>query len=200
VAVETPIVLVFNEAITPQNMGTDPPSSLGTVFELQATAGAGTAPLPLPVASLLSDGHVLVLFSPVSLPVGATFDIVMKDTAKIVDRTGQAMARPANGVVGTLTTNATPADAPSVLATWPADQEDGVSTTPEIVVVFDRPVDESTVNDASFQVLVDDDDPPFDALPEPLLVGGVAQDTRVFCGAARAAACPPPWARACTSP
>jgi hypothetical protein len=123
---------------------------------------------------------VLVLFSPVSLPVGATFDIVMKDTAKIVDRTGQAMARPANGVVGTLTTNATPADAPSVLATWPADQEDGVSTTPEIVVVFDRPVDESTVNDASFQVLVDDDDPPFDALPEPLLVGGVAQDTRVF--------------------
>jgi hypothetical protein len=57
--VHAPIVIFFSESMAPRNVGTTPPSGLGSVFQLQSQLGAM---VPLPGAFLVGDGRVLVLF------------------------------------------------------------------------------------------------------------------------------------------
>lgn len=175
--VTTPIVLVFSESMAPSNFGTTPPSGLGSAFELQSTLGQM---IPLPIAALVGDGRVLVLFPPGDLVPDTTFNIVLKEMAKLADRTGQSLVPPANGLVGTFTTAAQPTVLPRVLAAWPREGATNQSATTEIVVVFDRKLDAGTVDASSFDVVVDGNPPIFDPPPTPLLLGGIVTDTRVF--------------------
>lgn len=176
-AVTTPIVLVFTETMVPRNFGSTTPSGLGTAFELQSALGQQ---VPLPIASLVGDGRVLVLLPPTDLPPDTTFDIVLRDTAKLADLTGQSLTVPANRLVGSFTTAAVETTTPRVVFAWPRGGTANQSATTEIVVVFDREMNEGTVDATSFEVLVDDLPPAFDPDPTALGLGGPLSDSRVF--------------------
>jgi len=176
-AVTSPIVLVFSETMVPRNFGTTTPSGLGSAFELQSAVGQQ---VPLPVAALVGDGRVLVLLPPTDLAPDTTYDIVLRDTATLSDLSGQSLTVPANRLVGSFTTAAVETNTPRVVLAWPRGASVNQSATPEIVVVFDREMNEGTVDSTSFDVLVDDAPPTFDPDPAPLGLGGFLSDTRVF--------------------
>jgi hypothetical protein len=177
VDVNTPIVLLFSESMSPINVGTTPPSGLGTAFELQPTTGGV---VPLPVATLIGDGRMLVLLPPVALQANTTYNIVLRSTASLADRTGQGFVEPVRGLIGSFTTAATPSAAPKVLASWPQTAATNQSDTGEIVVAFERALNPTTVDSSSFDVTVDGNPPTFDPSPRPLTLGGIATDARVF--------------------
>ncbi|MFN0008906.1 MAG: Ig-like domain-containing protein [Planctomycetota bacterium] len=176
-SVTTPIVLLFTETMVPLNFGTATPSGLGSAFELQSAVGPQ---VPLPVASLVGDGRVLVLLPPTDLRPDTTYDIVLRDTAVLSDLSGQSLAVPANRLLGSFTTAALETDTPRVVFAWPRGASVNQSATTEIVVVFDREINPATVDDTSFEVLVNDLPPTFDPVPTALGFGGPLSDSRVF--------------------
>jgi hypothetical protein len=176
--VTTPIVLVFSESMSPRNYGTTPPSGLGTAFKLESTLGAS---IPLPAAALVGDGKVLVLFPPADLMPDTTYNIVLSEMSQVADRTGQSLVTASNGLIGGFTTLAAPTALPRLLAAFPRQGGTNQSTTPEIVAVFDRRLDEQSVDGNSFVVEVDGAPPLFDPPPTPLVLGGgLVTETRVY--------------------
>lgn len=165
----TPIVVVFSEAMSP--------ATLGSVFQLEQV-GFGT--LPLSATALIGDGRVLVLFPIQELTASAEYRLKFRENGTLGDRTGQAVVRPDDDVVGSFTVAAEPPEGPSVLLTYPENAEAGLPATTEIDVVFTRAIDASTVDDLTFLVEVDGAPPPFDGDAVPVQVGGVQSDTRAF--------------------
>jgi hypothetical protein len=169
----TPIVLVFSEAVA----GANP----GTAFQLVGDDGITT--LPIAASSVVGDGRVLVLY-PVpgngGLTLGAGFSLTLRDGQQLVDRNGQALQAPSGGSFGSFSIASAEPALPRVVATHPGDLSVNNPTTSEIVVVFSRPLDELTVDDASFIVKIDGQDPPFDPDPAAVSLAGVQTDTRVW--------------------
>lgn len=166
---KSPIVIVFSEAMSN--------ATLGFAYELEQV---GFGSQPLLATTLVGDGRVLVMFPQVPLTLGAQYRVFYRENATVGDRTGQAIVRPGDGVVGTFTVaNEAPA-APSVVLTYPNDMEAGLPTTTEITVVFSRPMDATTVNEESFVVEVGGMPAEFPDTAEPVTLSGLVTDTRCF--------------------
>lgn len=165
----TPIVLRFSESMSSGN--------LNIAFELvQDQFGA----IPLQGASLLGDGHLLCLFPIAALTASSTYTVRFREGIVVSDRTGQAVVVPPDRIVGTFTVADAEAEAPELVATWPPDLGVDLSTTSEIVAVFSRPLDSGSVVDASWVVEVEGAAPASDPAPQPVVLGGVVTDTRVW--------------------
>jgi len=165
----TAIAIVFSEAMSN--------ATLGFAYELDQV---GFGAVPLGATALVGDGRVLVLFPITALTLGAQYRVSYRDTATVGDRTGQAIMRPSDGVVGLFTVASVAPLAPSVILSYPSDMETGLPTTTELTVVFSRPMDATTVNNASFVVETGGMPPEFDDAASPVVLSGVVQDTRCF--------------------
>ena len=186
VAPSSPIVLVFNESMNED--------SLEGAFEIIPIAGnIVMPPLTNVGAFLVGAGRVLVLVPETDLDVG---NYVVQAAATVgssgggpnqgapeqpTDLTGQRLDHAIGEQLGQgFTVTSPPAVTPSVVMTWPRDGDSTASETPDVVVVFDRAIDDTTVNDSSFGVTIDGMDPAFDPAPMPLGVPGGGTETRVY--------------------
>lgn len=174
----TPVMLVFTETMQEE--------SLDGAFELRPLLGGGTVGPPvLGLASaLVSDGRVLLLFPPP--PDGlepGDYQLRRAQDGTPVDVTGQALGLAAGQVLASFNVTATPPAAPRLLATFPLDDALDQSATSEIVVVFDRAVQQSSVDAGSFSVEVEGVPPSNDPPAQPVnarLGVNVVPDTRAF--------------------
>ncbi len=166
----TPILIRFNETLAPD--------TVAGAFELVPDTMVGPVMPVVLQESLVGNGRALVLLPSAPLDPG---DYVVRRTSStdVIDLTGDALALASGAEVARFTVTDTPATNPSVIGTFPAEGATGVGDTGEIVVVFDRPVLQASVTDASFSVQVNGADPASDPPPQPATVAGVA-DTRVF--------------------
>ncbi|MAB78155.1 MAG: hypothetical protein CMJ89_02270 [Planctomycetes bacterium] len=170
----TPIVIIFSESMQV--------ASLQSAFELVTLAGGVIGPgFPL-TGQLLAEGRVFVAFAPEELEIN---DYQVRPTGMPVpmDMTGQEAQLGLDPVINFTVSADAPID-PQLVANFPGDvaSTTGASETGDIVVVFDRPVDESSVDANSFVV---DDNGTILTMPviTPLTVGvppAVVTDTRVF--------------------
>lgn len=177
----TPIVLVFSESMQEE--------SLDGSFELVPILASG---LPGPAivgvsSALVSDGRVLIFFPPPGLTAGEyrlRRSSADEDDAPVpLDLTGQTLALAAGEVVTTFSVASSPPAAPKVVAIYPLEDAENQAETSELVVVFDRAVLQSSVDDGTFQVTVDDAAPAQDPLPTPVLArlgANQVSDTRAF--------------------
>ncbi len=150
---ESPIVVVFSESMNP--------GSVSNAFVVVETTTGVEVPS---TASLVGDGRVLVLFPgvggflgeepPTPLQPGSSYEVQLASDANAYDLTGQRFTD-GDGLLGSFTVASTTSAAPRVLATWPADGAIDASSLTEIVVVFDRAVDPTSVTAASMLVTVD---------------------------------------------
>ena len=179
----TPVVIVFSESMspvigtsTPPPTGVPPPAGLQSAFQLTTTNGA---PIPFSSGALTGNGRVLVLATSVALPANSTFSLVQDTGSLVADRTGQELTGPVGGLFGSFTIPAVDPTNPIVVTTWPQDQSTSQSGKTEIVVVFDRPIDPSTIDTDSFAVTVDGTPPVNNPPPHALDLGNGA-DNRVW--------------------
>lgn len=176
---KTPIALRFNESITEPD-GASTTSS----FEL-VEVGQNGIPAPFPLLftqALLADGRLLVILPSLELKPSTTYQIHVKATAKVKDLTGQLLSTSSDKLIGSFTVAATNPTDPRVLTTFPADDAKNTSWSPELVVLFDQPVESSSVTDQSWIVQVDGATPVPDPAPTALTVGSPLPltDTRVW--------------------
>lgn len=172
----TPISLRFSESMDP--------GSLTNAFQLTELGSGGFPGVPIPLTGArIADGRLLVLLPGLPLTPGATYQIQHVSGSQPRDRTGQSLVLPADLLVGSFTVAATDPTEISVLTQWPSDAAQDQSEISEIAVVFDRPIEASSITSSSWQVEVDGLAPVFDPQPTPVLVGVppfVAQDTRAW--------------------
>jgi hypothetical protein len=163
----TPIVLVFNESISP--------ASIERAFELSQAGGLPTGPAAL-ASSLVGDGRVLVLFPP-PLVAGLAYEIRWSEGTSVRDLTGSLALRPSNGVAGSFSVEAESDGVPELLLTWPLDSSTNQGTQTEIVTIFDTLLDPTSVLPTSWRVLVDGVPPAFNPSPQMLSIdtGGFGQ-------------------------
>ncbi|MSR61178.1 MAG: hypothetical protein EXS08_01855 [Planctomycetes bacterium] len=169
----TPIVIVFNESMAPRTV-------LNAV-EVVPLAGPGQPVFGL-LQQLVSDGRVLVLLPvPGSDLAAGDYSVRLGADALVTDLTGQELNRTPGAQLGAFTVATAPPVAPRLVTTFPADNATGQSETSELVTVFDRPVQASSVNVLSFDVKVGGVNPPNDPAPTVLRLGAQGiPDTRVF--------------------
>lgn len=179
----TPIVLFFSESMQAE--------SLDGTFELVPILASGLPGPAVPGVSsaLVSDGRVLIFFPPP--PTGLTAgEYRLRRTSSDeeeapvpLDLTGQTLALDSGETVTTFTVASSPPAAPKVVAIYPPDDAEAQAATTEIVVVFDRAVLQSSVDDGTFQVEVNDAPPAQDPLATPVLArlgANQVTDTRAF--------------------
>ena len=156
----SPVVITFSESMAPD--------SVEGAFELLQDDGLGGGiPLPLAGSALIGDGRVMLLVPP-PLLAGTTYTVRVADTGTPHDLTGQGLLAASTRILGTFAvTQDLPTD-PQVVMTWPPASSVDQSATTEVVVVFDRVMDPTTISDSSFQVTVDGADPAED--PEPAVL------------------------------
>lgn len=176
----TPITLRFSESMAPASLVIGNSSA----FELIELDSGGT-PTLIPVQltqSLQADGRLLVLLPLFPLQPSRSYQIRAKNESQVRDLTGQPLTLAANKVIGTFTVAATSPTNPSVLTTFPADDAANVSWTPELVVVFDQPIDATTVTDQSWKLTIDGSAPVPDPDPEPVVLANPlpGTDTRLW--------------------
>ncbi|TAJ21496.1 MAG: hypothetical protein EPO68_04630 [Planctomycetota bacterium] len=176
----TPITLRFSESMSASSLG----QSLASAFDL-IEVGANGIPSPFPVLftqSLQSDGRLLVLLPAQPLKPSTTYQIRAKADAKIKDLTGQLLVTSSDKLLGTFTVAATNPTEPRVLTTFPADDAINTSWSPELVVVFDQPIDAASVTSQSWIMQIDGADPVPDPDPTPLttLSPLPTTDTRIW--------------------
>ena len=170
---DTPIVIVFSES-----MNAD---TVLDAFELIPVDGVIQEP---PVtglsAALVGDGRMLVLL-PSSELLPRDYILRLRPGADLpTDLTSEEFERP-TGTLGSFAVSGTGPEDPSVLATFPPADSTGASDIGQIVVVFDRAMDSTSVNGASFDVLVDGEPPLADPAPQALNISGLPEpDGRVF--------------------
>ncbi|MAF64188.1 MAG: hypothetical protein CMJ84_00830 [Planctomycetes bacterium] len=158
----SPIVITFSESMAPD--------SLEGAFELLQDDGAGGGlPLPLAGSALLGDGRVVVLVPP-PLLAGTTYTLRVAETGSPHDLTGHGLLAASDRVLGTFGVALNLPTDPQIVATWPPEDTVDQSATTEVVVVFDRVMDPTTVTGSSFQVTVDGADPVEDPDPEVLVL------------------------------
>lgn len=176
IATTTPIVVVFSESMAPDSF--DDAITVQSVFD-----GVGGTGLPvLASLNLVGDGRVLVILPAFPLEPNTNYDVFVSDGAAPRDLTGQLLQTGADGLLGRFTTAGVDPATPQVVATYPADGDLGQGEGSEIVAVFDRAVDPTTVTSDSFQVLADGVDPTFDVEPTALTLAGPLplDETRVY--------------------
>lgn len=145
VASTTPITLEFSESMAL--------SSLIGSFELQQVGGFGQ-PVPLLPPALVGDGRLLVLLPAFGLAPGATYELFYREDSEVFDLLGTSLVQPGDGFIGSFTVADPDPGGLSVVTTWPRAGAMNQSETGEVVVVFDRPVNENTVTVDSIEVLV----------------------------------------------
>ena len=159
----TPVVLRFTESLSED--------SLAGAFQLRTfDTGAGSIPLPTQTV-LVGDGRLVVLVPNATMPLGTAMEVILTADANVTDLTGQRITTVGGSVLASFTTANAQSDVPSIVATYPPDGAFDQSELGEVVVVFDRDMDEGTVDDASFVVTVDGADPVFD--PAPTTASGI---------------------------
>jgi hypothetical protein len=101
----------------------------------------------------------------------------------VLDLTGQELDVAGGAQLGNFSVVDPPADEPKLVATFPRDGAINQGESTQIVAVFDRPVEENSVDGISFDVKVAGADPPNDPIATPIVVEagttGV-EDTRAF--------------------
>jgi len=175
----TPIVLRFNESIAPQSV-------IGAFDLIAVDSGLGGTGLPVPLfpPALIGDGRMLVLLPAAKLQGDKTYELHLRENAKVFDLTGTPLQLPDNGLLGSFGVAAEDPDGVKLVATWPPDNSSEQSRTTEIAVVFDRKVVPETVNIHSFAVTVGGQTPaqnPSPTAAEFAAASGVsAPDTRAW--------------------
>ncbi len=160
----TPVVVVFSESISP--------ASINGAFELNPIGGGlgggdlggGDLGGNTLEGTLVGDGRVLVLF-PGALIADTEYELVWASGSSIRDLTGSLALRPSDGVVGSFKVDADPGVAPELVMTWPLDGATGQSPLTEVVTIFDRVIDPTSVLPSSWRVLVDGLAPTHNPLP-----------------------------------
>lgn len=156
IATTTPIAIVFSESMAQ--------STLASAFQI-AIAGTGQG---IPVSATLSaDGRVAVLIPTVALQADTDYEVGWRDNALITDLQGSKLARPSDGIVGTFSTAATDPTAPRIVMTFPPDNATGQGLSPEVLVLFDRPVN---VTAPSWVVRVGNNPPAENPAPTALTI------------------------------
>lgn len=164
----SPIVVVFSESMAP--------SGLANAFQLQSLSGV---PAPITTA-LIGDGRVLVLLPVQPLTAGEQYTLGYNTNATVQDRNGQPLVIPTNTELVSFTVADTNSNTPKLVTTWPLDGALAQGAKGELIAVFDRPLDATTLDPTSFRVLVDGAVP--SPNPEPVvltLAGGLQTETRV---------------------
>ncbi|MEX1025349.1 MAG: hypothetical protein WD226_09750 [Planctomycetota bacterium] len=179
VAATTPIVVIFDETVDP--------STLDGALEAR-NVGVGTMgpPIPLTRRGTFGGGRVFVL-DRLTLPglgdayTPGSYEVRFTPDASIVDITGQELAD-GGALLTTFSVVATPPAAPVLLTAYPLPDSEGASDVPELLFVFDRPMDAATVDADSIEIEVDGVDPAFDPDPAVLVLSplGPVLDPRVF--------------------
>lgn len=168
----SPVVIVFSESLNPQT------ALDGFVVERADGMPSGGGP----ATALVGDGRVLIIFPSLPLAPATQYVIRFDEDAEVTDLTGEPVTQPVDGEIATFSTIAVPANQPALVMSYPAANASSQSELGEIITVFDRQLDDVTVNAESFVVGLSDQvlEPP--TAPEPLLVEdlGSFQDTRVY--------------------
>ncbi|MEZ5978217.1 MAG: Ig-like domain-containing protein [Planctomycetota bacterium] len=153
----SPVVLRFSESLAP--------SSVSGAFVINRVDTTGIS-IPLPTTALVvGDGRLVVLTSQAGLTPSTDYEVGLTANAAVRDVTGQPFQFASGALLTSFTTAATNSDEIGVVATFPPDNAFDQSETGEIVVVFDRPLDETTVTGDSWVVKVDGSDPTIDPVP-----------------------------------
>lgn len=173
-AATTPIVVFFSESMAPESLE-------NSVVIAPLFGGIPSPPLGGIAQVLTGDGRVLVLL-PGDLDVG-DYRLEIGPDSVATDLTGQELSDlPGSQLINFAVADTAP-DEPQLVMTYPADDARNQSETSELVVVFDRPIRESSVTPASFSVEVDGAPPVPNPPPAPIVVpggGGAREDLRVF--------------------
>jgi hypothetical protein len=155
----TPIVLEFSESISAETV-------VGA-FQLR-TFDTGTGSIPLATTPILvGDGRLLVLVPSAAIPLGAQMEVVVTASAEVRDLTGQEVDLDPGEVITSFGIANAQIAVPKIVATFPRDGAFDESEIGEIVVVFDRQMDQGTIDDDSWVVEVDGGPPPVDPAPTP---------------------------------
>jgi hypothetical protein len=166
----TPIVLFFNETLTT--------AGLSNAFEIVQDSLQQSLPV---TAVSIADGRGVLVLPVAPLQAGESYSVAYREGAQISDRTGQALPIPSNREILDFTVADENPPEPSVVAVYPEDGDASQSATGEIVVVFDRPMDSTTVDALSFTVTADGASPASNPDPTPLsLAGGLQTDRRIY--------------------
>ncbi|MBK7641648.1 MAG: Ig-like domain-containing protein [Planctomycetes bacterium] len=164
----TPIMVTFSESMST--------SGMSTLFLLQGSNGAPQAY----VTALIGDGRVLVLLPATTLTADEAYTLSYNPNANVQDHNGQPLVVPSDPQLASFTVSASNSNTPKLVATWPPDNAINQGGKGEILALFDRPLDATTLDASSFHVQLGGVDLPDPIEPLPLaLAGGVATDTRV---------------------
>lgn len=165
----SPLVLFFNETLSN--------SGLSNAFELQSDL-VGNLPA---TAVSFGDGRCVLVVPVTALQPETSYSLRYREGAQLSDRTGQRLNLPADLEITTFTVNAEDTAVPRVVATYPEDGDINQSASGEVVVIFDRPIDASTMNNQAFAVTVGGLEPADNPDPTALaLAGGLQTDRRVW--------------------
>lgn len=158
---ETPIAITFSESLNPD--------SLQGVFSIVDSFTQFEMPFldPPPV---VGDGRVVILDPLIPLGAGSTYAVRFTEDGEATDLTGQSVFT-GDGEIGSFTVSESPSETPEVITTFPLDLSTSQSDIGEVVVVFDREMDDTLANSfdtSSWQVTVDGV-PPF-INPDPFVL------------------------------
>ncbi|HJO26347.1 MAG TPA: Ig-like domain-containing protein [Planctomycetota bacterium] len=160
----TPVVLEFSESMAPETL-------LGAFEMVELDFGIPTPIIDPP--PVLGDGRLVLIVPVVPLQAGSGYVVRLRGEALVTDLTGQELPRNVSADLGSFIVSVDGPATPRVLATWPSEGTINQGETTEITVVFDRPMDENTIDLSSWLVTVDGQEPPFNPAPVPhTIIGG----------------------------
>jgi len=159
----TPIVLVYSESLHPE--------SVQNAYQVVDATFGTPVPLVEP-PPLVGDGRVVVLSPLAPLQLGTTYSVSYREGASVTDLTGVLVSTGVTGDIGNFSVAATTPETPEVIATFPDDSAVDQSDIGEIVAVFDRPMDPTSVDTDSFAVTVNGVTPTHNPAPVPLTILG----------------------------
>ncbi|MDP6954918.1 MAG: Ig-like domain-containing protein [Planctomycetota bacterium] len=160
----TPVVLEFSESLAPDSL-------LGAFEMVEIDFGIPTPIIDPP--PVLGNGRLVLIVPVAPLQPGSGYVVRLRSEAVVTDLTGQELPHNVSADLGRFIVSLDGPATPRVLATWPSADTINQGETTEITVVFDRPMDESTVDLSSWLVTVDGLEPPFNPAPVPhTIIGG----------------------------
>ena len=100
---------------------------------------------------LVGDGRVVVLLPLSPFMEGTTYQVLFAEGQEITDLNGQLMQDPSDGVLLEIFVDSSSVvDEPRLIYSYPSDGSINNPDTAEIVVGFDRKMDDSTIDTDSF--------------------------------------------------
>ncbi|MFT5731774.1 MAG: hypothetical protein ACJAZN_000312 [Planctomycetota bacterium] len=161
----TPLFLEFSESLNP-----------ATLIDLSAQTSAFRVinvtfqqDHPMGPPQLVGDDRVVVLLPLTPYMEGTTYQVLFADDQKIADINGQLILEPSTGVLLEIFVDSSSvADEPRLIYSYPSDGSINNPDTAEIVVGFDRQMDDSTIDSDSFAVTVAGVTPVFNPQPRAL--------------------------------